>query len=128
MKSWLMRVAALVAVLAVLLWIYVCEVRIRSLQGQVRMLVSVSPGMSREEVIVRLGDPAYTEADEGQIGNGGDILVYKWIDYWPSAEVCMVLLDERDRVVAVFFPKRSSFPPVGGIEPLSHSGNENTRN
>lgn len=127
MKSWLMRIAVLLAVLTVLLWIYVSEVRIRSLQGQVRMLVSVSPGMLREEVVARLGEPTYVESGAGVLDTGGDALVYKWYDTWPSSEVCMVLLDERDRAVAVFFPKRSRFPPIGGIVPVSRSSNGNTR-
>lgn len=107
-------VAVLGFVLAVVAlgWLVRMEFRGSALRDHIRALEAVTPGMTREEVIVRMGPPSRTVKDDPDLGVHGEALKYgSWrrtqTDIW-------IILDERGRVKTTFYSDYH-FPPEGGI-------------
>ena len=96
----------------IIAWLALISYRLGQIRDRVYLLEAVSPGMTRQEVIIRLGKPAYSLWDDPRVSTEGEILVYK---SWRRAHTdILVILDRHGRVVTTFHPD-FHFPPVGGI-------------
>jgi len=98
----------------VLVWLLFLQFWLIGLRDRVWLIEAVSLGMTREEVITRLGKPSYTlEPGDVRLNTQAEVLLYR---SWRSTfSAVMVILDERGRVVSVFYPEYH-VPPIGGIE------------
>ena len=111
------RLARLLAVLVLVGWIVLLQCQLAGVRYHLRILTAVSDGMTKDEVIARLGEPNHVSRDEGQLGTRGDVLVYRHRTCWLGSSTVMVLLGPEGRVVTILYPEYSVYPPVGGIAP-----------
>ena len=93
------------------LWLLLLSSFERANWDHIKALEMISPGMSREEVVTRLGKPSYSLSPS--LIAGGETLVY---GCWRRTQTDIsVLLNKEGRVATVFYSD-FHYPPIGGIE------------
>ena len=111
------RIARILVVLVLLCWVVLLQCQLAGVRYHVRILTAVSDGMTKDEVVARLGEPSHVSRDEGQLGTRGEVLVYRHRTCWFASSTVMVLLGPAGRVVTILYPEYSAYPPIGGIAP-----------
>jgi hypothetical protein len=113
-KTGVVLVILLLPNLVVLGWLGLLQLDVASSRDRIGALEMVSPGMTREEVTTRMGNPSYSLRKDNRINTESEVLVYK---SWRHTRAdIMVVLDSNGRVVTTFHPGWH-FPPTGGIAP-----------
>ena len=92
-------------------WLVFLSLDQRSHWDHIKALEMISPGMAREEVVIRMGKPSYSLPES--LIPGGETLLYKSTP-WRLTDI-MVLLNKEGRVATVFYSD-FHYPPAGGIE------------
>ncbi len=98
--------------LVIVVWLGLLQFGVASSRDRIAALEMVSPGMTREEVTSRMGNPSYSLRKDDRINAESEVLVYK---SWRHAHAdIMIVLDSDGRVVTALYPDWH-FPPTGGI-------------
>jgi len=96
----------------IIAWLALIGERLDRIEDRVYLLEAVSRGMTKQEVIIRLGKPSYSPWSDPQVSAEGEILGYR--GRRRPRTVMFVILDKHGRVATTFYPE-FHFPPVGGI-------------